>query len=227
MLYTFRHAATVAQVSADLAELRAALPAGAIIGHAVALSSENQATMGNGIHASSTVPYAVMALLLAAVIIAAVAAAAVTGRLPPDRRAEEHRLHPGPGRRHLSDPARGSGAGRGGAGTAFGNLWVLPLIQARSLFKVTVAVPFWINIAVPAAMLALAGLAALVPALRAGRLSAVQAITAGQAPRAGHGRAAQRLAGRLPRFARSPPGWPRRSPALPGRRPPWPRSPSG
>ena len=78
MLYTFRHASTVAQVSADLAELQAALPAGAIIGHAVALSSENLATMGNGIHASSTVPYAVMALLLAAVIIAAVAAAAVT-----------------------------------------------------------------------------------------------------------------------------------------------------
>ena len=56
MLYTFRHASTVGQVSADLAELRAALPAGTIIGHAVALSSENLATMGNGIHASSTVP---------------------------------------------------------------------------------------------------------------------------------------------------------------------------
>jgi putative ABC transport system permease protein len=40
MLYTFRRASTVAQVGADLAELRAALPAGAIIGHAVALSSE-------------------------------------------------------------------------------------------------------------------------------------------------------------------------------------------
>jgi len=71
MLYTFRHASTVGQVSADLAELRAALPARTIIGHAVALSSENLATMGNGIHASSAVPYAVMALLLAAVIIAA------------------------------------------------------------------------------------------------------------------------------------------------------------
>ena len=198
MLYTFRHAATVAQVSADLAELRAALPAGAIIGHAVALSSENQATMGNGIHASSTVPYAVMALLLAAVIIAAVAAAAVTAGyrrigvlksigFTPAQVAATYQIQ-------LGVPALAGAV----AGTAFGNLWVLPLIQARSLFKVTVAVPFWINIAVPAAMLALAGLAALVPALRAGRLSAVQAITAGQAPRAGHGRAAQRLAGRLP-----------------------------
>jgi hypothetical protein len=74
MLYTFRHAATVAQVGADLAELRAALPARAIIGHAVALSSENLTIMGNGAHASSTVPYTVMALLLATLIIAVAAA---------------------------------------------------------------------------------------------------------------------------------------------------------
>ena len=38
---------------------------------------------------------------------------------------------------------------------------------------------------------------ALIPALRAGRLSAVEAMAAGQAPRAGHGYAAHRLAGRL------------------------------
>jgi hypothetical protein len=34
--------------------------------------------MSHGIHASSAIPYALMALLLAAVIVAAVAAAAVT-----------------------------------------------------------------------------------------------------------------------------------------------------
>jgi ABC-type antimicrobial peptide transport system permease subunit len=84
------------------------------------------------------------------------------------------------------------------AGTALGNLWALPYIQETPIFGVTVAIPVWITIAAPAGMLALTGLAALVPAVRAGRLSAVQAITAGQAPRAGHGHAAQRLAGRLP-----------------------------
>lgn len=59
-------------------------------------------------------------------------------------------------------------------------------------------VPLWMNLAVPAGMCLLVGLAALVPALRAGRLSAVQAIAAGQAPRAGHGYGAHRLAGWLP-----------------------------
>lgn len=39
---------------------------------------------------------------------------------------------------------------------------------------------------------------ALVPALRAGRLSAIQAITSGQAPPGGRGRAAHRLAAQLP-----------------------------
>jgi len=198
MLYTFSHASTVAQVSADLAELRAALPAGAIIGHATALSAGNLSDMGNGIHAASAVPYAIMALLLAVVIVASVAAAAVTAGyrrigvlksigFTPAQVAATYLTQ-------LGVPALAGAL----AGTALGNLWVLPLIQVRSLFKVTVAVPLWINIAVLAGMLALAGLAALVPAVRAGRLPAVQAITAGQAPRAGHGHAAHRLAGRVP-----------------------------
>jgi putative ABC transport system permease protein len=52
-------------------------------------------------------------------------------------------------------------------------------------------------VTVPVGMCALVALAALVPALRAGRLSAVQAIAAGQVPRSGHGYRAHRLAGRL------------------------------
>ena len=47
------------------------------------------------------------------------------------------------------------------------------------------------------AMCGLVGIAALLPALRAGRLSAVQAIAAGRAPRSGRGYAAHRLLGRL------------------------------
>jgi putative ABC transport system permease protein len=85
------------------------------------------------------------------------------------------------------------------AGTALGDWRVLPLINGgNSLFHINVTVPLWIDLAVPAGMLVLTGLAAAVPALRAGRLRAVQAITAGQAPRAGRGYAAHRLAARMP-----------------------------
>jgi putative ABC transport system permease protein len=198
MLYTFRHASTVAQVSADLGELRAALPAEAIIGYAPALASASQGTMGHGIRASSTVPYAVMALLLAAVIIAAVAAAAVMAGyrrigvlksigFTPAQIAATYLAQ-------LGIPALAGAL----TGTVLGTLWVLPYIQETPVFNVTIAIPLWISVAAPAGMLALTGLAALVPAVRAGRLPAVQAITAGQAPRAGHGHAAHRLAGRLP-----------------------------
>ena len=198
MLYTFRNAATAAQVGADLAELRAALPAGAIITHAVALGSEGQTITANGIHASSAVPYAIMALLLAGVIIAAVAAAAVTAGYRRIGVLKSIGFTPAQIVATYLTQLGIPGAAGALAGTALGNRWALPYIQERSLFKVTVAVPIWITIAVPAGMLALTGMAALVPAVRAGRLSAVQAITAGQAPRAGRGHAAYRLAGRLP-----------------------------
>jgi hypothetical protein len=198
MLYSFRHAATVAQVEADLAELRAALPAGAIIGASSALSSASLDVMGHGIHASSVIPYAIMALLLAAVIIATVAAAAVTAGyrrigvlksigFTPAQIAATYLAQ-------LGFPAVAGAV----AGTVLGSLWALPYIQETAFFHVRVAIPVWIAIAAPTAMLALTGLAALAPAVRAGRLPAVQAITAGQAPRAGHGHAAHRLAGRLP-----------------------------
>ena len=50
---------------------------------------------------------------------------------------------------------------------------------------------------VPCAMFCLAGIAALLPSLRAGRLSAVQAIAIGRAPAAGRGYTVHRLLGRL------------------------------
>jgi FtsX-like permease family len=198
MLYAFRHAGTAAQVSADLKEIKAALPAGAVIGYATALGSASLSSMGQGIKTWSVIPYAVMALALAAVITAsAVAAAVLAGYrrigvlksigFTPAQVAATYLAR-------LGFPALAGAL----AGTVLGTLWVLPQIQGRSLFGVTVAIPGWIDIAAPAGMLALAGLAALVPAVRAGRRPAVQAITAGQAPRAGHGHTAQRLAARLP-----------------------------
>jgi len=55
----------------------------------------------------------------------------------------------------------------------------------------------WASVAAPAGMLVLTALAALGPALRAGRLSAAEAIASGRAPRPGRGYAAHRLAARL------------------------------
>jgi len=199
MLYTFSNAPTAAApVSADLSELRAALPAGAIIRYATSLASANRDIMGQGVRASSNVPYALMALPLAAVIIASVAAGAVTASYRRIGVLKSIGFTPAQVvavyLTQLGIPALAGSL----AGTALGNQWVLPRIQDNPVFNVTVAVPVWIDIAVPAGMLTLTALAALVPAVRAERLSAVQAITAGQAPSAGHGHAVHRIAGRLP-----------------------------
>ena len=83
------------------------------------------------------------------------------------------------------------------AGTLLGNWWVLPVIDPFPVDGVKVFIPLWINVTAPLGMLALAALAAAVPAVRAGRLPVVEAIAAGQAPRAGRGAVAYRLAGRL------------------------------
>ena len=65
-----------------------------------------------------------------------------------------------------------------------GNLLSVPLLsQTAQVYGVgALAVPAWVDVAVPLAMLGLT-VAALLLALRAGRMSAVQAIATGRAPR--------------------------------------------
>ena len=72
------------------------------------------------------------------------------------------------------------------AGVVAGNLLSVPLLsQTAQVYGVgALAVPVWVDVAVPLAMLGLAGVAALLLALRAGRMSAVQAIATGRAPAA-------------------------------------------
>jgi putative ABC transport system permease protein len=89
-------------------------------------------------------------------------------------------------------------------GAVIANLLAGPVLgQTSQVFEVAPqSIPLRVDLAVPLAMLALAGIAALVPASRAGRLNAVQAIASGRAPRPAHGYAALRLLGRarlLPR----------------------------
>ena len=123
------------------------------------------------------------------------------GRHPADRRAQVHRVLARPGGGGLRAPGGGPGrSSAASAGVVAGNLLAVPLLgQTAQVYGVgALAVPVWVDVAVPLAMLALTGLAALRFALRAGRMSAVQAIAAGRAPRPRHGYAAHRLLGRDP-----------------------------
>jgi len=77
------------------------------------------------------------------------------------------------------------------------------LNQSSHVYGVTSqSAPAWVPVAAPLAMLTLAAVAALLPALRAGRLGAAEAIATGQAPRARYGKLAQSALGRLRRLPR-------------------------
>jgi putative ABC transport system permease protein len=197
MLYTFSHAATPAQVSADLSELRAALPAGAITSSSSGLGALYARAGQSGTGAPSAVAYALIAVLLAAAIIASVAAAAVAASYRRIGVLKSIGFTPAQVvascLTQLGIPALAGSV----AGTEIGDGWARPLIDPGDA-HVTIGVPLWINITVPAGMLALTWLTALVPALRAGRLPTAAAIAAGQAPPARRGGAADRLAAALP-----------------------------
>jgi putative ABC transport system permease protein len=198
MLYTFASAGTARQVSADLAELKAALPAGAVVGSVSWLDAGSMVASEQGVNTPFAVVFAVIALVLAVLITASLVSATVVASyrrigvlksigFTPAQVAVAYLAQ-------IGIPALAGAI----AGTILGNVWVLPFVNlATGEFKITVALPPWINVTVPLGMLALTGLAALVPALRAGRLSAVAAIAAGQAPPAGRGYTAHRLAARI------------------------------
>jgi putative ABC transport system permease protein len=203
MLYTFTNAGTPAQLSADLAELKAALPHGAVASSQTLTGpppvgiAPVGGTGGGNVNTPFVAAFAILGVVLAVLITANVVSAAVItsyrrigvlksiGFTPAQVTAT-----------YLAQISIPSVAGAV-AGTILGNSWVLPVIGLYEIQGAHVSVPLWINLSAPLGMLALTGMAAAIPAMQAGRLPAATAITAGQAPRAGRGAVPYRLAARL------------------------------
>ncbi len=211
MLYTFANAGNPAQLSADLAELKAALPRGAIASSVMLQAGPPPGTGpvrvsrkgvpagsgGGNVNTPFVVAFAILGLVLAVLITANVVSAAVIAGYRRIGVLKSIGFTPAQVTAvylaQISIPAVAGAV----AGTILGNSWVLPVIGLYEIQGAHVSVPLWINLTAPLGMLALAGVAAAVPAVRAGRLPAVAAITAGQAPRAGRGAMPYRLAARL------------------------------
>ncbi len=168
MLYTFSHAGTHQQINADLAEIRHALPAGAVVNWTNWLYGADQIDMSAGINTPFAIAYGAISLVLAVLITASVVSAAVVASyrrigvlksigFTPAQVAATYLAQ-------IGVPALAGVI----AGTALGNYWVVPLLNGGS--GPHVEVPLWINLALPLGLLALAGLAAAAPALRAGCL---------------------------------------------------------
>ena len=199
MLYRFRSAGTAAEVGADTAALTRALPDRAVTGAQSYLSV--RATQQNevALYSPFVVAFAIIGLVMSVLIVANVVSGAVIAGYHRIGILKSIGFTPGQVvaayTGQVTVPAVVGCLG----GVALGNLLAAPILQKTAdVYGVgRLGVPLWVNVAVPLAMCGLVALAAILPALRAGRLSATQALAAGRAPRSGRGYLAHRLLGRL------------------------------
>jgi putative ABC transport system permease protein len=199
LLYRFASAATQAQVRADAAAVTRALPAGAVIDWGSWLTAQQSEGSNAAIMEPFVIAFALIGLVMAVLIVGNVISGAVI--------AQYHRI--GVLKSLGLTPAQvvavylsriGWPALAGClSGVIGGYLLTIPVLHdsARAYGVGSQQAPLWALVLAPAGMLAITLLAALGPALRAGRLSAVTAIAAGRAPGAGRGYAVHRLAARL------------------------------
>ena len=199
MLYRFRSAATSADLRAAEKAVSAALPAGTLTATQSYLSVRAQEKSGIAPFVPFLVAFGVIGLVMSVLIVANVVSGAVVSGYRRIGILKSIGFTPGQViaayAGQVSVPAVVGCLG----GVVLGNVLAIPLLaQTANAFGVgALGVPVWVDVTVAAVMCALVGLAALGPSLRAGRLSAVQAIALGRAPRTGRGYTAHRLAGRV------------------------------
>ncbi len=199
MLYRFRTVGTAAAVRADADAVSGALPSGAVTAVQSYLTVRDQETSQIGPFVPFLVAFGVIGLVMSVLIVANVVSGAVVSGYRRIGILKSIGFTPwqvvAAYTAQVLVPALAGVLG----GLVAGDLLAMMLLrQAANAYGVgQLSVPVWVLVAVPAAMLGLVAIAALLPALGAARLSAVQAIAAGRAPRTGHGYAAHRLLGRL------------------------------
>jgi putative ABC transport system permease protein len=199
MLYRFRDAGTAAAVRADIAAVTAALPRGAVAAAQSYLAVRAAEASGIAPIAPFLVAFGLTGLVMSVLIVINVVSGAVVAGYRRIGVLKSIGFTPGQVVVAYVGQAMVPAAAGCLAGLVIGNLLTTSLLgKTASVYGVgTLGVPAWVDGSVAAAMCGLVAAAALVPALRAGRLSAVQAMAAGRAPRGGRGFAAHRLLGRV------------------------------
>ena len=195
MLYRFTNAASTPAIDADAAEVRAGLPRGALLSAASYLGVRQAEQGAIAPWVPFIVAFAVIALVISVLIVVNTVSGAViagTTRIgvlksigfAPAQVVASYVL--------LSGVPALAGCV---AGAACGNLLAIPMLSVNAhVYQVgTLGVPFWIDVTVPLTTFALTAAGAVPPALRAGRMSAIEAIAAGRAPRPSHGYLVHRM----------------------------------
>jgi putative ABC transport system permease protein len=204
MLYRFASAGSDAAIRASLNEATAALPDDALTGASTYLTAKLRAEDNLKPMVPFVVAFAVLGLVMSVLIVVNVVAGAVVAGFRTIGVQKTLGFTPG--------QVVGVYAGQVLAvcvpacllGVTLGWLLARPLLaQTADAYAVSgpATIPAWADLVVLLGMPAIVGLAAVAAAVRAGRLSAVQAITVGRAPRSGRGFRVRRAlaATRLPR----------------------------
>jgi putative ABC transport system permease protein len=200
MLYRFAHADTDGQMLTDRDAITAMLPKGALIGASTYLAARYAAERDTAPWVPFIVAFGILALATAVLIITNVVSGAVGAALFKIGVLKALGSTPAQVVRAYCLIALAPAAVGVVLGTVLGNVIATPLLRNAQIAYGTGAltVASWTDLAVPAAVLVLVGLSAVVPALRAGRLPATAALAVGRAPRAGRGRFVRRLLAALP-----------------------------
>ena len=199
MLYRFRSAGTASAVGAGTAAVRRALPAGAVTDTQSYLSVRAAQQNDIALYSPFVVAFAIIGLVMSVLIVANVVSGAVIAGYYRIGILKSIGFTPGQVIAAYTGQVIVPAVAGCLAGVALGNLLSVPLLnKTADVYGVgRLGVPIWVNVAVPLAMCGLVAVAAVLPALRAGRLSATQALAAGRVPRTGRGYLAHRLLGRV------------------------------
>jgi putative ABC transport system permease protein len=195
MLYRFASAGGDTQIRTDQAALTKVIPAASVLNAANWLTQQSRSNSTSSIMEPFVVAFALIGLIMAVLIVSNVVSGAVV--------AQYHRigvlksLGMTPGQVIAVYLNRIGWPSLVGCvlGVVLGALMSGPVLgKSAGAYGVgRQTIPPWVLLAAPLGMLALTMLAAFGPALRAGRLSATEAIAAGHAPKSGHGYLAHRL----------------------------------
>lgn len=200
MLYRFAHAGTGAQVTAGRAAVAAAAPKGALTAGLSYLTTKHVADEQSATFVPFIVAFGVLGLVMSVLIIGIVVSGAVSAGTRRIGVLKSLGLTPGQvGRGYIGQALIPAAVGTA-LGVLLGNLASVPLLrQASDAYGAgSLAVAWWLDLVVPAGVLALVVASALAPALRAARLRTAEALAVGRTPRVGRGRSAARVASRLP-----------------------------
>lgn len=200
MLYRFDKAGTTGRMTENLQAIEAAVPHGSVTGTESWLTAKQRSAENTKAFIPFVAAFGILGLVLSVLIIVIVVSGAVSSATRRLGILKSLGFTPSQvGRAYMAQAVIPAVVGAC-IGVVMGNLLAIPALHDVEVGYGSAAahVPLWVDIAVPVAVLLLVAIAALAPAVRAGRLRTADVIAVGRTPKPARGRLIRHFTGRLP-----------------------------